>query len=177
MCYLNSKKPGTEQVKGNPSFSFLKRTKWLGHEIYENGTKPNEEKVEAIQKLKSPNNTKETKSFLGAIQDLAEFLPKLSEKTERLRKLLKKNEPWIWGEEQEKDFKQLKQILTEKPCLAHYAKDKCNMVTTDAETGLGITLWQKQDNGEIKPIAFGSRYLNDTKKNYSIGELELLAVV
>ena len=91
---------------------------------------------------------------------------------------MKKNEPWIWEEEQEKVFKQIKQMLTDKPCLAHYAKDKCNMVTTDAtETGLGITLWQKQDDGEKKPIAFGSRYLNDTEKNYSIGELELLAVV
>ena len=69
-------------------------------------------------------------------------------------------------------------MLTDKPCLAHYAKDKCNMVTTDAsKTGLGITLWQKQDNGELKPIAFGSRYLNNTEKNYSIDELELLAVV
>ena len=59
----------------------------------------------------------------------------------------------------------MKQMLTDKPCLAHYAKDKCNMVTTDAsKTGLGITLWQKQDDGEIKPIAFGSRYLNDTEK-------------
>ena len=69
-------------------------------------------------------------------------------------------------------------MLTDKPCLAHYAKDKCNMVTTDASKfGLGITLWQKQDDGEIKPIAFGSRFLNDTEKNYPIGELELLAVV
>ena len=71
-------------------------------------------------------------------------------------------------------------MLTDKPCLAHYAKDKCNMVATDAsKTGLGITLWQKQDNGEIKPIAFGSRFLNDTEKKVfiSIGELELLAVV
>ena len=128
--------------------------------------------------MKSPNNTKELRSFLGAIQYLANFLLKLSEKTDQLRKLLKKNEPWTWGEEREKDFKQIKQMLTEKPCLAHYANDKCNMVTTDAsKTGLGITLWQKQDNGEIKPITFGSRYLNNTEKNYSIGELELLAVV
>ena len=59
-----------------------------------------------------------------------------------------------------------------------YAKDKDNMVTTDAnKTGLGITLWQKQDNGDIKPMLYSSRYLNDTEKNYSIGELELLAVV
>ena len=67
-----------------------------------------------------------------------------------MRKLCKKNEPWIWREEQEKDFKQIKQMLTDKPCLAHYVKDKCDMVTTDAsKTGLGITLWQKQDNGKV----------------------------
>ena len=150
----------------------------MGHGIDENGIKPNEKKVEAIQKLKSPKNTKELKSFLGAIQYLAKFLPKLSGKTDRLRKLLKKNEPWIWGEEREKDVKQIKQMLHDKPCLAHYAKEKCNMVTTDAsKTGLGITLWLKKDNGEIKRIAFGSRYLKDTEKNYSICELELLAVV
>ena len=69
-------------------------------------------------------------------------------------------------------------MLTEDPCLAHYAKDRENIVTTDAsKTGPGITLWQKHSDGEIKPIAFGSRYLNDSEKNYSIGELELLAVV
>ena len=156
----------------------MNRIKWLGHEIDENGIKPNEEKIEAIQKLKPPENTKELKSFLGAIQYMAKFLPKLSEQTDRLRNLLKKNEPWKGGDEQQKDFKKIKQMLTEGPCLAHYAKDKDNIVTTDASTtGLGITLWQKQDDGNTKPIAFGSRYLNDTEKKYSIGELELLAVV
>ena len=35
----------------------------------------------------------------------------------------------------------------------------------------------KQINGDIKPIAFGSRYLNDTEKNYSISKIEFLAVV
>ena len=134
--------------------------------------------MEAILKLKPPENTKDLKSFLGAIQYMAKFLPKFSEQTDRLRKLLKKNEPWIWGPEQKTDFNRIKQMLTEGPCLAHYAKDKDSMMTTDAsKTGLGITLWQKQDDGNIKPIAYGSRYLNDTEKNYSIGELELLAVV
>ena len=39
----------------------MNRTKWLGHEIDENGIKPNEEKVESILKLKPPKNTKELK--------------------------------------------------------------------------------------------------------------------
>ena len=145
----------------------LNQTKWLGHEIDENGYKPNEEKVGATLKLKPPEKTKELKSFLGAIQHMAKFLPKLSERTDRLRKLLKKNQPWIWGEQQQKDFQKIKQMLTEGPCLAHNAKDKENIITTDTSTtGLGITLWQKQDNGFTKPIAFGSRYLNETEKKY-----------
>ena len=156
----------------------MKETKWLGHEINENGLKPNEEQVEAILKLEARENTKDLKSFLGAIQYMAKFLLILSERTDRLRKLLKKNEPWKWRAEQEMDFNRIKQMLTEGPCLAHYAKDKDNILTTDAsKTGLGVTLWQKQDDGNIKPIAYSSRYLNDTEKNYSIGELELLAVV
>ena len=42
---------------------FMKETKWLGHEINENGMKPNGEKVEAILKLKALENTKDLKSF------------------------------------------------------------------------------------------------------------------
>ena len=70
-----------------------------------------------------------------------------------------------WGKQEDEDFNSIKKMLSEEPCLAHYAKDSDNIVTTDAsKTGLGITLWQKQSNGEIKPIAFGSRYLNDSRK-------------
>ena len=152
-------KAGYRASKKKSEF-FMKQTKWLGHEIDENGIKPNEEK------------------FLRAKQYMAKFLPKLSERTDRLRKLLKKNETCNWGTEQDEEFGKIKQILTEGPCFAHYAKDKDNIVTTDASTtGLGNTLWQKQDNGNIKPIAYGNRYLNDTEKKYSIGELEILAVV
>ena len=39
-------------------------------------------------------------------------------------------------------------MLTEEPALAHYAKDRDNIVTTDAsKAGLGINLWQRQADG------------------------------
>ena len=69
-------------------------------------------------------------------------------------------------------------MLTEGSCLTHFEKDKDNTVTTDSSTtGLGLTLWQKQEDGNTKPISFGSKYLNNPEKKHSIGELELLAVV
>ena len=58
---------------------FQIKIKWLGHEIDENGIKPNKEKVKAILDLKNPENSKQLISFLGAIEYLAKFLPRLSE--------------------------------------------------------------------------------------------------
>ena len=78
-------------------------------------------------------------------------------------------EKWtMYMRKTQKDFGKVKEILTEGSCLAHYAKDKENIVTTDASTsGLGITLWQEQDDGSTKPIAFGSRHLNETGKVFN----------
>ena len=117
-------------------------------------------------KLKPPENTKELYLLPGAIQYMAK-LPKHSERTDRLQKLLTKNETWNWAIEQKEYFGKLKQMLTKSPCIAHFAKDKGNIVTTDAicdasTIGLGITLWQKQDNGNTKSTAYRSRCLTKT---------------
>ena len=94
-----------------------------------------------------------------------------------MRQLLKKDNEWIWTEEHTAAFENLKQKITEIPCLAHYHSDYPNIITTDASTkGLGATLWQKQPDGNLKPIGFASRFLSDTEKKYAINELELLAV-
>ena len=65
--------------------------KLLGHELDEDGIKPNKAKSKAILKLKHRENQKQLKSLLGAIQYLAKFLPRPSERTDNLRKSLKKN--------------------------------------------------------------------------------------
>ena len=68
---------------------FLNETKWFGHEIDQTGVKPNKEKVKEILDLKHPENQKQLKSFVGAIEYLAKFLPRQSEKTVKLRRFLK----------------------------------------------------------------------------------------
>ena len=49
-------KAGYRASKKKSEF-FMKQTKWLGHEIAENGVKSNEGKVEALLTLNLPENT------------------------------------------------------------------------------------------------------------------------
>ena len=74
--------------------------------------------------------------------------------------------------------KKTNKMITEFPCPAHFAGDRDNIVTTDAKRfGLGIALWQKQNDQKVRPIAFASPYLNHAGRNYSIRNLEKLVVV
>ena len=148
---------------------YQKELVWLGHTISQDGIRPNKEKTDAINKVNPPTNTRTLKSFLGAIQYFAKFIPNLSEKTDNMRQLLKKGVKWEWTEERNADFNNLKKELTTQPCLAHYNGNKENIVTTDAcNTGLGIALWQRQNNGVLEAIAYASRYLNDAKITPSV---------
>ena len=114
---------------------------------------------------------------MGAKQYLSKYIENLSANTDKLRKLLKKQNKRLWTDEHTKTFNKLK-VGTKIPCLAHYNAQNENIIITDASTkGLGATLWQKQKDGNLDPVGFASRHLSDTEKKHAINELELLAVV
>ena len=92
---------------------FKKELTWLGYFINQNGVKPIKDKTEAVTKLAAPKNAKELKSFLGSIQHLSKFINNLSKKTDRMRRLLKKDVKWEWTAEIDDDFEKLKKEITE----------------------------------------------------------------
>ena len=84
-----------------------------------------------------------------------------------MRNLLKKKTVWAWTEDRQKEFENLKEKLSELPCLGHFSPDRENIITTDAShEGIGAILWQKQKDENLKPILYASRYLNETEKRY-----------
>ena len=95
-----------------------------------------------------------------------------------MRQLLKKKSDSNWTKGEEEYLIAIKKMITEKPFLAYFARDRGKIVRTDAgRTGLGLILWQRQNDDTIRPIAFASRFLDDNENNFSIVELELLLVV
>ena len=104
---------------------------------------------------------------------LAKFLPNLPDVPEPLRRLLDKDVLWHWDDTHENALNQVKQLITREPVLRYFDNAKEVTLQCDAsESGLGATIMQ-----EVQPVAFSSRALTSTERNYAQTEKELLSIV
>ena len=82
------------------------------------------------------------------------------------------------GESCQEAFQQLKRTLTVAPVLVTPDWSKLFILQTDASAyGLGYVLSQLDSQGEEHPIAFASKKLLTSERNYSAIEREALAMV
>ena len=92
--------------------------------------------------------------------------------------LLKKDAKWTWGKPQENAFRALKGEFTRAPVLAIADFTRPFVVECDAsDFAVGAVLSQRNEKGEIHPIAFFSKAMNPAERNYDIYDKELLAIV
>ena len=102
-----------KNIKLNPKkISFKqKQVKYMGHKLTDQGVKADEEKITAIKNMKTPQNLAELKTFLGMVTYLGKFLPNLSQETECLRQLEKKEVAWHWIEQHDAAVKRIKELV------------------------------------------------------------------
>lgn len=92
--------------------------------------------------------------------------------------LLKKDNKFEWGREQQEAFDNIKDKLIQSPILSVYNRDAETEVHTDAcSMGLGGVLLQRQTNGKLHPISYFSRKTTRKEARYHSYELEALAIV
>ena len=145
---------------------------FFGETYTTDGHKPSSDKVKAITNMPQPANKKELQSFIGMVNYLGKFTPRLSELAECLRDLIRINVPFQWGPEHTKAFTSIKQEIIQAPVLKYYDPKKPTVLQTDASAkGLGACLLQCDH-----PVYFGSKALTDSQKGYIAIELEALAV-
>ena len=121
---------------------------------------------------RDPSSKNEVQSFIGMINYLSKFSPRLTELAKPIRELVKEKVPFNWGPEHQELFAMLKKEIVRAPVLAYYNPRKEAILQTDASTkGLGACLLQEE-----KPIYFASKALTETKREYVANKLESLAV-
>lgn len=151
---------------------------FLGHVISPKEIHPDPEKVSALKRIATPTNVTEIKRILGLDSYYRRLIPNLASMSEPLINLTRKNVPFVWNDERKSSFESIKNSLSSDLCVACYDHKKETRLKTDAcLIGIGGILQQKNDRGEWMIIACYLRRLNSAEKNYSITDLEGLALV
>ena len=111
------------------------------------------------------------------------FVPKYAQIAKPINQLVsrenasKKKALVDWTNECQVAFEHLKCLCSQTPILAYVNYKKTFKLHTDAsESGLGAVLYQKQDDDMEHVIAYASRTLSKSERNYDAHKLEFLAL-
>ena len=160
-----------------------KKITYLGHVVSEKGIEVDPRKTEAVQKWPIPKTVTDVRSFLGFTNQYRKFIPKYAHVAGPLNELIsgdnskKKKKEVQWTPECQEAFEALKEHCCTTPVLAYADCKKPFRLHTDAsDLGLGAVLYQQDENGKNRVIAYASRTLSQAEKNYPAHKLEFLAL-
>jgi len=125
-----------------------------------------------------PKTVRDIRKFLGLANYYRQFMKDFAKLARPLNNLTRKDERWKWKEQQQKAFEQLKTVFTSRPLLVAPDLDKEFRVETDASNfAMGGVLSIKCEDSKWRPVAYISKLLNETERNYEIHDKEILAVI
>ncbi|XP_064083925.1 uncharacterized protein K02A2.6-like [Macrobrachium nipponense] len=154
------------------------KVNFCGYVLSSDGIAADPDKVSAIRDFLTPSNVTDVRSFMGLVNQLADFTPDIGAAAQPLRPLMSPKRSFVWTPDHERAFKKVKTALTSPPVLAPFNPASPGVLQTDASRlyGLGYALLQDNGRGQMRLVQCGSRFLTDTETRYANIELELLAV-
>jgi hypothetical protein len=105
---------------------------YCSHEIGSDGLKKSQDKIDAILKVKKPENVTQLRSFLGLVQYYGKFLQNLATEARPLNELLEKTRKWKWTDQCDAAFENIKKLVTSDQVLTHHDP----ALSTDFVTGI-----------------------------------------
>jgi len=150
---------------------------FLGFLLTERGIEANPEKCATILAMRSPVLVKEVQQLTGQMATLSRFVSAGGDKGHPYVQCLRRNSRFVWIEECEEAFLQLKEYLATPPVLCKpQSGTPLQLYFTVTERAISLVLVQEQDQVQ-KPIYFVSKVLQGPEVRYQALEKETLAVV
>ncbi len=152
---------------------------YLGHKIGAGLLAVPEHRVSSLAGFAKPVTKKQLRSFLGTVSYYRRFIPSFADCSGMLTPATSLKAPLqiVWTEEMTACFRKLKSLLCSACVLIIPAPDDTFILHTDASgVGIGGCLHVKRSEREL-PVGFFSRQLKAAERNYSVTELEGLAII
>jgi hypothetical protein len=145
---------------------------FLGFLVHKGGIEVDKKSMKAIDEVVPPTNHKELQSLLGKINFVRRFISNLSQRVLPFSPLLKikKDQKFVWGDEQQKAFDEIKEYMKEPPVLV---PPQLNMpfklyVAANAQTIVSALIQEFEGNERV--VAYLSRKLLDPETRYLAAE-------
>ena len=162
--------------RGSKCHIGLSSVTYLGHVFSSGGMSPDPEKVSAIRSWATPTDVSSLRSFLGLASYYRRYIHQFANIAAPLYNLTNKGTPFAWDQSCESAFAKLKYALMCAPILKYpdfsVAAKAFQLYTDASAVGIGAILEQSNH-----VVAYTSRSLSESEKQYSVIQKECLAVV
>lgn len=150
---------------------------YLGRVVGQGQVRPVDAKVRAVLQFPVPTTKKELMRFLGLVGYYRAFCKNFSTVVARLTDLLKGTVKFIWSDQCQEAFENVRTLLCCAPVLAAPRLDEPFKLEVDAShVGAGAVLLQEVE-GIDRSVCYFSRKFNSYQLNYSTIEKEALALI
>ena len=159
---------------------FKEQTTFLGQVVSKGSISADPVKVQKVRDWPEPRTAKELSSFLGLCTYFKKYVKDFARIAAPLFHLTSRDVRFEWTSVHAAAFESLKVALTTAPVMAlpRFGPD-AGVFTLDCDASnesMGCVLLQEQDGVE-RVIAYGSKRLSKSQRNYSTTKKELLACV
>jgi transposase InsO family protein len=148
----------------------------VGQKCTSAGRLPDDARATKILNWPVPQTVKEVRGFLGLCGTVRIWIKNYSQLARPLTQLWRKNSDFVWTPECQESFETLKKLVSSPPALMSidYTSDRPVVLQVDTSNiAIGMILLQEDENGQLRPVRYGSIPLNERESRYSQPKLEL----
>jgi hypothetical protein len=139
------------------------------------------QRTQSFRDLQTPSSIKKVQAVLGAMNYVRHFIPNFSTRAMPLTGMLGKGKDkarFVWTDAANSAFEDLKAavLATEPLAFLDYSKEifiRCD----SSQFGAGAVLFQYDDEGRERPVAYASRKYTLAERNYNTFQQEAAVIV
>ncbi|KAJ9542444.1 LOW QUALITY PROTEIN: hypothetical protein OSB04_028950 [Centaurea solstitialis] len=164
------------KMKLNPTkCSFgVRAGKFLGYLVTQREIEASPEQVKAITEIQSPRNIKEVQKLTGRVAALTRFISRSSDKCHLFYNVLRKNQGFLWTDENEKALQELKQYMTSPPLLTKPVEGESLQLYLAVSKNATSAVLVREEDQRQQPIYYVSKsFLDAETRSYDSKSVRL----